>query len=156
MSIEQVCNEVNNYFVNSNEDIHSGDYVISGGVITPSGFLLVGQYFRITDSVLNDGVYKYTGEPIESLKDEAFTGQVWAMRVPSSFEKLVEDIDAWDSKYGGVNSANMSPYNSESYAGQYSYSKSGGGSAVGGSMVGATWQGQFASKLSKYRKVSVL
>ena len=156
MSIGTVCNEINNYFVNNESDIHGDEYVISDGILTPSEFLLVGQYFRIDGSILNDGVYKYTGEPISGLKDENFSGRVWAMRVPKDFEDLVKAIDAWNSKYGRVDSANMSPYNSESYAGQYSYSKSGGGSASGNGSAGATWQAQFGSQLSKYRKVSVL
>jgi hypothetical protein len=152
LNIGQICNEVNNYFINAG-DIHSGDFEISEGELIPNDFLIVGQYFRIVGSVMNDGVYKHTGEPIPTLKDEEFTGQVWAMRVPKDFEDLATEIGAWNDKYGAVNSANMSPYTSESYAGQYSYSKSGGGSG-GGS--GVTWQTQFSSRLSKFRKVSAL
>jgi hypothetical protein len=155
MNIGVVCNEINNYFVNGSSDIHCDDYTISDGVITPSDFLLVGQYFRIVGSVLNDGVYQYTGEPIDELRNESFSGSVWAMRVPKDFENLVSAISAWDSKYGSVDSANMSPYNSESYAGQYSYTKSSGPTATGGGS-GITWQSQFGSQLALYRKVSVL
>ena len=154
MSIGLVCAEVKNYFIKNGDDIHSGEFVIHNGIVESSDFLIPGQYFRIVDSVLNDGVYQYTGEPIESLKNEVFTGQVWAMRVPSDFVALVAEIDAWNEKYGTVNSANMSPYNSESYAGQYSYSKSGGGASGNG--PGATWQTQFSSRLSQYRRISVL
>lgn len=154
MNIGQVCAEVKNYFVKGGNDIHSGGFTISGGVLSPSDFLIPGQYFRVVDSVLNDGVYQFTGEPINDLSDEVFAGQIWAMRVPGDFEELVSDISTWNDKYGTVDSANMSPYNSESYAGQYSYSKSGGGASGGG--PGSTWQSQFASRLAQYRRLSVL
>lgn len=153
MNIGQVCAEVKNYFIRNGNDIKKGEFTISGGVIDPSDFLIPGQYFRVVDSVLNDGVYQYTGEPITDLRDEVFTGQVWSMRVPGDFEELVSNINEWYNKYGTVNSANMSPYNSESYAGQYSYSKSGGGVSNGG--PGSTWQAQFASRLAQYRRLSV-
>ena len=154
MNIGQVCVEIKNYFIKDGNDIHSGEFTISDGVLSPSDFLIPGQYFRVADSVLNDGVYQFTGEPIDELSDEVFTGQVWAMRVPGDLEELVSDISTWNDKYGTVNSANMSPYNSESYAGQYSYSKSGGGASSGG--PGSTWQSQFASRLAQYRRLSVL
>lgn len=150
VTVGEVCAEVHNYFVNGAKDIYSENFTISGGIITPSNFLLDGQYFRIERSVLNDGVYQYTGDGIESLKDETFVGYVWAMRIPADFLALVQKISEWDNKYGGVNTANMSPYQSESYAGQYSYTKASGGSSNRG---GESWQSRFGSQLERYRKV---
>ena len=103
-----------------------------------------GQYFRIMGSVLNDGVYQYGNC---SLRDETFDGAVWAMAVPAEFLRLEEEIKAWRTQY--ENAAN-SPFQSESFAG-YSYTKSSANGNSGGSVAG--WQGVFASRLNKWRKL---
>ena len=110
-----------------------------------------GQYYRIIDSVFNDDVY-IRGQ--EELKDETtFHGAVWLMRMPKAFLELVKDIEEWQAKYGGVNSAAMSPYKSVSFGG-YSYSKSASGGSDGQS--GLTWQSAFAARLEPYRRVRIL
>lgn len=103
-----------------------------------------GQYFRIVGSVLNDGVYQYGNC---ALRDETFEGAVWAMSVPAEFLRLEEEIKAWRTQY--ENAAN-SPFQSESFAG-YSYTKSSANGNSGGSVTG--WQGVFASRLNKWRKL---
>lgn len=78
MDITDVCLYCKNFFLKDYEDsIHAGTYTISNGEIEMLDFLKVGQYFKINDSDLNDGVYKYTGEPITELTDEIFTGSIW-------------------------------------------------------------------------------
>lgn len=141
--LTSLCKELNNWF-----DTHRyfGTFTIASGTLNVPE-LQSGQYFRVVGSVFNDGVYQY---PAEGLKDETFDGAVWAMAVPDDVIALAGKIDAWQEKYGGVDSENMSPYNSESFGG-YSYSKSGGGSSADGKA--GTWQGAFASELGKYRKV---
>ncbi|HCJ37815.1 MAG TPA: hypothetical protein DHV37_05755 [Erysipelotrichaceae bacterium] len=109
--------------------------------------ILNNQYFRIIGSVFNDGVYKL-GE--EELTDEVFTGAVWLMAVPKDFLSLVKDISEWQAKYGTVNSANMSPYQSESFGG-YSYSKGGSGSASDSTVP--TWKSVFRDRLWRYKKI---
>lgn len=148
--LNEICLELNNFF-NRNQPRLLGDFSISGGKITDTDFLLSikeNQYFRIVGSVFNDGVYQY--KSTLSLIDEDFNGGIWLMAVPADFLALVADIEAWQAKNGGVDSAAMSPFLSESFGG-YSYSK-GAGSASG---VGAsqTWQGAYASRLSKYRRI---
>ena len=111
--------------------------------------LQYGQYFRIIGSIFNDGVYKYGDE----LKDEVFEGSVWPMAVPPSVIELAEEIQDWCDKYGGTDSAAMSPYQSESFGG-YSYSKaSGGSSADGSSGSTANWKTVYADRLSRWRKI---
>lgn len=159
MDITEMCLECKNFFLKDHEDsIHSGTFTISNGVIAPLDFLKVGQYFRITGSdVGNDAVYQYTGNPIEDLTDETFTGAIWAMSVPKAFLKLCEEIGAWQSKYGGVNSTNMSPYQSESISGVYSRTKASGGSSAGsGESSVETWQSVYKSRLNKWRRISIL
>lgn len=157
MDITEMCLECKNFFLRDGvKDIHSDSYTISNGVIAPLSFLIPGQYFRITGSVLNDGVYEYTGEPIADLKPETFEGNIWAMSVPPAFLKLCSEIADWQKAYGTASSKNMSPFQSESIAGVYNYSKaSGGGSGDGESSV-QTWQSVYKSRLNKWRRLSIL
>ena len=143
--LTELCAELKNYFLHDElKDIHQGEYTISdGGIDLP--FLLNGQYFRIVGSVLNDGVYKY---PASGLKDETFVGAVWAMAVPPSVIALANEIDSWNEANAEMLS---SPYTSESFGG-YSYSKASGISGGGA----YTWKDQFSSRLSKWRRLSVL
>lgn len=140
--LEELMRECRNWFVTPN-GVHLGEFSIKGGSIALP-FLRAGQYFRIVGSVLNDGVYQY-GDC--ALRDETFEGAVWAMAVPAEFLRLEEEIKAWRTQY--ENAAN-SPFQSESFAG-YSYTKSSANGNSGGSVTG--WQGAFASRLNKWRKL---
>lgn len=145
--LTELCAELKNYFLRDREaDIHYGEYTISGGSIDLP-FLLDGQYFRIVGSILNDGVYQY---PADGLSDETFTGAVWAMAVPPSVVALAADIEAWNEKNA---EALASPYTSESFGG-YSYTKATTGGV--GTSGAFTWRDQFASRLAKWRRLSVL
>lgn len=144
--LTELCAELKNYFLrDQSKDIHSGEFTISDGSIDLP-FLLDGQYFRIVGSVLNDGVYKY---PASTLRDEVFTGAVWAMAVPLSVIALSDEIDEWNAANAEMLA---SPFTSESFGG-YSYTKASGSSANGGTF---TWKDQFASRLAKWRRLHVL
>lgn len=146
--LTEICAEIRNYFC-KDEDKVFGDFAVSDGVLTPSVGLAENQYYRIVGSVFNDGVHASS----DALTDEGtFSGAVWKMRVPAGFLELVEDIMAWQDKNGAVDSAAMSPYNSESFGG-YSYTKGSSGSASDG--IGASWRSAFASRLNIYRKIRV-
>lgn len=142
--LTEICAEIRNYFLaESSGSIHSGTFVIANGSIMPLDFLKDGQYFRIVGSAFNDGVYKY---PTSELTDEAFVGSVWAMNVPPAFIALADEIKA----YCESDSGKPSPYTSESFGG-YSYTK-----ATDNNGVPLSWQKAFASRLNKYRRISVL
>ena len=87
------------------------NYTVTNHQIGPVPFLKNGQYYRIVGSALNDGVYKHGTDDLQ-LQDEEFYGAVWAMRVPKEFIALVDDIQAWETKYSA---ALASPYTSESF-----------------------------------------
>lgn len=140
--LEELMRECRNWF-KVPDGAYSGTFTIKNGSITLP-FLVEGQYFRIIGSVFNDGVYQYGAG---GLTDETFDGAVWALAVPAAFISLVEDVEAWRSKY---ESAANSPFQSESFAG-YSYTKSSANSNSGGSVTG--WQGVFAPRLNKWRKL---
>ena len=98
---------------------------------------------------MNDGVHKKEDE----LADEGtFNGAVWKMRVPQAVIELSEEIEAWQKENGSLQSANMSPYVSESFGG-YSYSKGSSTYSSGDNKGSVTWQSMFAKRLNPYRKI---
>ena len=141
--LTELCQELHNWF---DRERYTGTFTIEGGNIT-ADFLQTGQYFRIIGSVFNDGIFKY-GDA--DLTDETFDGAVWALAIPAPVIKLAQEIQAWRAKYEGVDSAAMSPFNSESFGG-YSYSKSGAGGATSSGATG--WRGVFRSQLNRWRKL---
>ena len=151
--ISEICQEIRNWF---EREKYRGNFSIVDGKLTDEHGqqlpLADGQYIRIMGSVFNDGVYKFSPTSSYIPVDEIFNGEVWAMAVPPQVIALVQDIEAWQAKYGGVDSVNMSPYNSESFGG-YSYSKSGGGSADGSNPGTGTWQSAFKKQLNQWRKI---
>ena len=158
MDITEVCMECRNFFqpVSKKGDlsfIHSGEFSIENHTVAPLDFIAVGQYFRIVGSAMNDGVYCNTVEGLADLTDETFTGSIWEMSVPRAFLAVCADIAAWRTVNEAADSANMSPYTSESFAG-YSYSKGSAASAGGGASV--TWQAQFKTRLNAWRRLNIL
>lgn len=144
--LTELCKEINNWF---DKKKYFGTFVVEDGVLTGNFSLQENQYFRIVGSVFNDGVYQY---PATELVDETFDGAIWAMAVPNEVIALAQEIKEWADKYLGVDSAAMSPFNSESFGG-YSYSKSGGSSSSGNVDLSGTWQGAFADRLNHWRKI---
>lgn len=121
--------------------ISDGDITFEDGSALP---LVTDQYFRIVGSVLNDGAHKFGDSDLE---DEEFNGAVWSMAVPPAVASLIAEILEWSE---ANSEAINSPYQSESFGG-YSYSFKSGNS--GGTADGATWQSQFAARLSPWRKI---
>jgi hypothetical protein len=152
--LTELCKEVNNYFCKEKDIIH-GKFSVVDGKLTPPVDLLDDQYFRITESVFNDGVYKNTEEL--QLKDEPeFSGAIWKMKVEKEFEDLAKRISEWRLKNESLDSENMSPFQSESFF-EYSYSKgSSGGSKNGAGGTAVNWRTQFAKDLEPYRRIRSL
>ena len=131
-TVGEMCASLRNYFA---LDPISGEFTIKDSDITVPG-LVRGQYFRIDGSVFNDGVHRY-GE-ISMNGDETFTGTITPMSVPPAFEAVAAEIEEWKQKNAEVIN---SPYQSESFGG-YSYTKG-----------SASWQGVFAKRLNRWRKI---
>ena len=149
--MEEICQYLRNWFTRAQ---CYGEFTIINGELqtqydTGSEFsnisIVEGQYFRIIDSKLNDGVYKY---PTNKLKDETFSGAVWTMSIPAAVEGIAKEIADWQTKYGGADSQMLSPFTSESFGG-YSYSKGSSANAAGG----ITWANVFGSRLAPGRKI---
>ena len=148
VTMGELCAYLRNYFTQPC-DRHPGTYTVSGGVLSPCGFLPEGTYYRIIGSRFNDGVYRLTSGAAP-LCDECFTGCVWVMRVPSAVEALLSEISAWQEKYG---QAQDSPYSFESFGG-YSYSKP-ARKTDPVSRDSSGWRGIFAGRLAPWRKQTV-
>jgi hypothetical protein len=155
--ISEVCAELRNYFlrdyVNPEQYMHSGSFVIAGGEMQSLPFLKVGQYYRIIGSTFNDGVHKYgaehrSAEDYERLTNEEFEGTIWEMFVPKEVVDLSEEIQDWISKNAD---AINSPYQSESFGG-YSYTKA----IASTGKLSTDWQSHFAGKLNRWRRLTVL
>ena len=141
----EVFQYLRNWF-DRNQPKYYGKFQIEDGALVGDYKIATGQYYRIIGSALNDGVYKYGSE---ELFDETFDGAIWLMAVPVDVRNLITEISIWQDTYGGVDSANMSPYQSESFGG-YSYSKASGGTT---SSAVPTWQSVFADRLGRYKKL---
>lgn len=133
--IDEICASLHNYFA---VDIVPGEYTVNDGEITLP-FLAAGQFFRVVGSVFCDGVYR-CGDKLPA--DETFGGAIWAMAIPPALEAIAAEIEEWKAKNADVLA---SPYQSESFGG-YSYSK-------GTGCDSASWQGAFASRLNRWRKI---
>lgn len=141
--LEQILREIKDYFI---REVWVGDFSIEGGSLASVNFLLDGQYFKIHGSVLNDGIYQY---PAYDLKDEDFTGEVWALAVPPSVIELSEEISNWQAANADII---RSPFTSESFGG-YSYTKASGNSGNGSNFSGTSWKSVFADRLNTWRKI---
>ncbi len=155
MILTEICQELRNWF-DRDQSKYYGKITIRGGVLSmddSSGFTLQdGQYYRIIGSLFNDGVHRFN-DMTDWLTDEnTFEGAIWSMAIPPAVVSLSEDVEAWQAKYGSIDSHAMSPFNSESFGG-YSYSKSGGGSGSSSNNGAGTWQGVFAKRLNLWRKI---
>ena len=141
--LSEVCRYLNNWFDDSRT---FGDFEIEDGVLLDVD-LQAGQYFRIIDSVFNDGVYQW---PVSNLRDEKFHGAVWALKIPPEIIAISDEIDAWKEKYLGADSAALGPFTSESFGG-YSYSK---GTTADGKVAGGDWTqvSGFTSRLNGWRR----
>lgn len=121
--------------------IHNGTFEVrDGGIELP--FLANGQYFKVFGSVFNDGLWQY---PAAEMTEETFCGTVWALAIPKGVISLVEEIEAWEAKYGA---AAAGVFQSESKA-DYSYTKA-TDNTTGGAV---TWKTAFRSQLNQWRKI---
>lgn len=101
--MEELMLRCNNYFYRFRE---SGAYVISSNkIIGVRGKYAVGQYIRIINSILNDGVYKITAIAEneitieEGLNNEMFNGTICGLAVPSKFIDIVNKIKTYDNEH---------------------------------------------------------
>lgn len=152
--LQQICENIHNYFI---REPHTGTWEIADGAIALD-FLKEGQRFWLVGSDLNDGVYTYhqngimndDDTAVAGLRAETFNGTICAMAVPPAVIALAGEINDWVEKNGA---AVNSPYQSESFNG-YSYTLRGTNSS-GGDAGGPSWQGVYAQRLNRWRRVTL-
>lgn len=153
--LSEICGYLRNYFDRGQPKFH-GEFRVQNGVIYSYNDgdmgLQNGQYYRIIGSVFNDGVWQYGANNTDQMKDETFNGAVWLMAIPCDMINLSNEIGEWVTKYGGIDSPSMSPFNSESFGG-YSYSKSGGYANNSSDDGEGTWQNAFKNRLKRWKKL---
>ena len=152
--LTELCQELRNWF---DKEKYFGAFEIADGMINAAGNsglyeappLQVGQYFRIVGSWYNDGIHIY---PDDCMRNEVFHGSIWLLAIPEPVIKLSTEIEEWRAKNETSDSANMSPFVSESFGG-YSYSKGSGGRSGSAGGVAVTWKDMFRPRLNAWRKL---
>lgn len=150
--LSEICGFLKNWF-----DLEKifGKFRVEDGLLiwedSPGNIgLQDGQYYRVTGSVFNNGVHKWGEDALTD--EEPFNGSVWLMGVPPDLVAIAGEIEAYMAKYGGTESAAMSPYASESFGG-YSYSKGGGNSGSGAWGSAPVWFNAFGPRLMRWKKL---
>lgn len=141
MKLESICKEINNYFELDHE---CGAYNIGSNTIeTLIKTYVPGQYIRIKNSILNDGIYKITNvnNGVITVEEDLMpenTGRIiiiYPLAIPKDFIELATEIIE-NGKEDSVQSESVS---------RYSVSYGEGGSS---------WTKVYAGALNKWRKLS--
>lgn len=159
--LTRICQYLRNWF--DKDPFHAdypkyyGLFAVTDGVLTFADGtelpLVTGQYYRLMGSRFSDGVQLWQGQSGTLADEPAFAGAVWDIRIPPAIIDLADEMEAWEAKYSDVDSAAMSPFQSESFGG-YSYSKASGTASSDGSSTGGVFgQADFAARLNQWRKM---
>lgn len=135
----EVLRTLNNWFEVPGKRL-TGRFAVEGSALSlPDGWLLEGQYFLVSGSILNDGLHQWPAE----LKDEEFFGEVKALAVPQAVIDLAARIEEWQTKYG---KAAESPYQSQTAQGVSITTKQGASGEYG-------WRDAFRAEMNRWRKL---
>lgn len=145
--IFKMCSVCRNFFYSGSPKTQT--FIIKGGelVTDVSDILQEGQYFRIFQSVFNDGIHQF---PESNMTDETFTGDITPMAIPKAFLSLAQDISDWIDENGKTAD---STFTSESFSGHSNYSYSKGGNSTLSAASDNSWQSYFAKRLNIWRKI---
>ena len=138
--LETILEHLHNWFP-AKDGVKRGAFKVVSGKLE-ADFLAESQYYRITGSIFNDGLYQ-RGANDNELTDESFICEVWALAIPKRVLTLAEKIKTWRETNPETDKV------SESFGG-YSYSK--GGTGTQNANIGG-WQTAFAKELSTWKKV---
>ena len=147
LDITRMCTVLHNFFTDKSH-IFYNIYTIPDNILN-NNFIKQGQYFRITGSVFNNGVYCNTPDDLKRLKNETFKGAIWGMDVPADFGSLCEEVERFNVKIAEL-SGNFRGYSSESWGG-YSYNL-----PTSAPSYMQDWQCKIRQAMNAYRKISEL
>lgn len=144
MELLNILKYLNNYFYKFRED--NSNFKIENNKIKVKGKYIPGQYIRIYNSYLNDGIFQVIGVEdgaitIEGGINEEFDGVIFSLSIPRDILKLSEKVKEYNQK--NVNNGIIS----ESFEG-YSYTKA---TNNNGELV--QWHDAFKSELAPYKKM---
>ena len=133
----KICQVTLVSFDSDNNTISSADIA--------EGDFLVGQYVRVSETILNNEVYKVTAQESGSItvdgtlySESGVNCKIWGLSVPNDFIELVSNITSYNSKITTLKGVtNWSEGNLSK-----SYDKKSG-----------TWESVFSIELSDYRKL---
>lgn len=143
-TLELLMRECNNFFYKWKE---TNTFTIDNNTIAVKGNYLVGQYIRITGSILNDGVYKVetatnNAITITGLTNEVFKGVIYGLAVPKEFALLADKVETHNSKAPNNASKVSESFNNYSV----SYATGQGGKPL-------QWQDIFKTDVDTYRQI---
>lgn len=145
--ITRMCTILHNFFTDKNH-IFYNIYTIPDNILN-NNFINKGQYFRITGSCFNNGVYCNISEDLKRLKNETFKGSIWVMDVPPDFISLCEEVERFNAKIAEL-SGNFRGYSAESWGG-YSYNL-----PTSAPSYMHDWQYKIKQAMNAYRKINEL
>lgn len=138
----EILRHIKNFFSVSSED---GTFQIENNILTGiNNKPLVGQFFALTGSVLNDGVYKATDDLItlQDAADEVWDGTVYLLRIPRDFLTLVDEIKAFnDSPTGAASNITSASFGIQAM----SFATDASGNKAG-------WESVFRKRLDTWRR----
>lgn len=114
----QTMQAINNFFERTAE---AGTFqIVEGRIEGLKAKYIQGQYVRIMDSIMSDGVFKIKSVPQEGAIEldglstsEEFTGYIVGLAIPQAFIELTEKIQEYDvklKKHKGVASESIPNY----------------------------------------------
>lgn len=88
--LDEILAYLKNYFIC---DKRVGTFEITDGKLPLYDFLQQDQYFLVSGSIFNDGIYCYNDDL--SLKDEIFNGVICSLAIPTYLLKLANEIEEY-------------------------------------------------------------
>jgi hypothetical protein len=146
--LEEVLYHIHNWFIRSQWRV--SECAISEGALPEAAASAIpqGAFYRVEGSLLNDGLHRM-GE--DALEDETFSGRISLCVIPKALLSVVEEIEAWQEKYGEQVDG---PLKSESFGG-YKYTlKTAFDYGLGyGAQPQGGWRLAFRDRLNPFRKM---
>jgi len=142
-TLESLMKECNNYFYRWKE---TNTFTIENGTIEVEGTYLVGQYIKLTGSIMNDGVYKAETVvdntiTILGLINEVFYGIIYGLAIPKEFISLSDRVEEYNIK-NVISNKSSEGFNNYSVG----YATNGNGKPM-------QWQDIFKADIDTYRQI---
>ena len=139
-----VMRATNNFFAVSKIE---ADWQIKNNVLDLSEYkdvFLNGQYLAITNSILNNNIYKLTDYKISDLNDEEFRGAIYGLAPPPDFLQLVQEVEEFEKVETSQQNRRIVSERFENYSWT---------AATDANGQLASWQVVYKDRLRKFRRM---